>query len=60
MEFPVKVNDLNITNLFAGSLCKVNILAVYNPARVDPGLDIMFGTLSSRRSRSCSIVHTYT
>ena len=47
VDIPPKYNFLNITGLFPGSLCVINVVALYNPARIDPGMEAVFLSLSS-------------
>ena len=51
---------MNLTNLNPGSRCIIRFVAVFNPANLDPGIDIRFATFLSRKffSHACMYVHT--
>ena len=54
-----KLNSKNSTSTFArvsellpGSLCLLTLVAVYNPASIDPGLTVVTKTLQSSTAKS--------
>ena len=41
---------VNLTMLKPGSVCKINLVVLYNPAQHDPGVDFVFETLHSGKA----------
>ena len=41
---------VNLTNIKPGSTCKLNFVAMYNPAEHDPGVDYVFETKHSSKA----------
>ena len=52
-------SSLTITKLRPWSICSIKALALYNPARVDPGLNAKFQTLQSSKLRSWLVVYMH-
>ena len=48
-SIPVETNILLISGLRPGSICEMRLLALFNPARLDSGMDHVFWTLPSSK-----------
>ena len=50
---------MNATNLKLGSKCKLNFVAMHNPADLDPGVNYTFETLHSSKAYTYRIVGNF-